>query len=610
MVAIEDLLSGGGGTMRIGPRAIIPTVLAIAVFSTVSIAVLTGQVTNSVRSSVEDNLATPIERLELLSRIRDDLGYGGAIHEFKNFVLRGDFERLPIIREEYADALLAIEEFRQLSENATEDLALDNLAATLRHYQRNLELAASLHQQGLLPTEIDRRVRINDSAAIEAVHQLETSVRDSMLRADDRTQAAVNNLSRGGLIIGLLAIFNLATLALVIVLSNRQAKALERASEAKTRFLANMSHELRTPMTGVIGLVNMLRSTRLDKEQSKLVDTLDCSGSSMIQIINDILDVTKIESGKLEIDPAPTSLAKLCRKVEALYSSAALAKGLELNVEIDPDLTGNFWVDEMRLNQVIGNLVSNAIKFTASGHVKLVASLANDELHFAVQDTGIGIDEDAQARIFDRFSQADTSTTRKFGGTGLGLTISREIAELMRGRLTVTSQLGTGTEFALHIPARSAPSQGETKDEPQEINISSRLRVLVVDDVATNRLVLASMLAKHDCSITEHDNGANALDAVQTEPFDLVLSDIHMPELDGIELVAAIRRWETNEGRARMPVYAITADAFREQHDAYLAAGMDGVISKPFKAEEIEATLARVSERLDQPAATRKASAA
>lgn len=215
--------------MRIGPRAIIPIVLAIAVFSTVNIAVLTGQVTNSVRTSVEDNLATPIERLELLSRIRDELGYGGAIHEFKNFVLRGNFDRLPIIREQYPDALLAIEEFRQLSEDANDDLAMDNLTTTLRHYQRNLELAASLHQQGLRPSEIDRQVRIDYSDAVAAVQQLEASVRGSMLQADDRTQAAVNNLSRGGLIIGLLAIFNLATLALVIVLSNRQSKALERA---------------------------------------------------------------------------------------------------------------------------------------------------------------------------------------------------------------------------------------------------------------------------------------------------------------------------------------------------------------------------------------------
>lgn len=603
--------------MRIGAGAIIATVLAIAVLSTVSIAALTSQVTHSVRTSVEDNLATPIERLELLSRIRDDLGYGGAIHEFKNFVLRGNAERLPVIRAEYADALAAIDAFRLLSESEQEDRALDNLAVTLRHYERNLELAARLHAQGLSVTEIDQRVRTNDNAAVDAVHQLEDSVRDSMVNADAHTQTAVDNLSFGGLIIGLLAIFNLATLALVIVLSNRQSKALERsneslerASEAKTRFLANMSHELRTPMTGVIGLVNMLRSTRLDKEQSKLVDTLDCSGTSMIQIINDILDVTKIESGKLEIDPAPTSPAKLCRKVEALYSSAALAKRLELKVEIDPALAGNFWIDEMRLNQVIGNLVSNAIKFTASGHVKLVASLANDELHFAVQDTGIGVDEDARARIFDRFSQADTSTTRKFGGTGLGLTISREIAELMHGRLTLTSQLGIGTEFALHIPARSAPSLGETTDEAQDIQIASRLRVLIVDDVATNRLVLSSMLAIHDCSITEHDNGASALDAVQTETFDLVLSDIHMPELDGTELVAAIRKWETTQGRARMPVYAITADAFREQHDTYLAAGMGGVISKPFKANEIEATLARVSERIAPPENAKNARAA
>lgn len=594
--------------MRIGPRAIIPAVLAIAVLSTVSIAALTGQVTNSVRTSVEDNLATPIERLELLSRIRDDLGYGGAIHEFKNFVLRGDFERLPIIRDEYADALLAIGEFRDLSENATEDLALDNLAVTLRHYQRNLELAARLHARGFSPSEIDRRVRINDSAAVEAVHQLETSVRDSMLRADQRTQGAVNNLSRGGLLIGLLAIFNLAVLALVIVLSNRQAKALERsnvelegASKAKTRFLANMSHELRTPMTGVIGLVNMLRSTRLDEEQSKLVETLDCSGTSMIQIINDILDVTKIESGKLEIDPEPISPAKLCRKIEALYSSAALAKGLELQLEIDPALESRFWIDEMRLNQIIGNLVSNAIKFTEQGHVKLIADQADDALRFAVRDTGIGIDSEAQSRIFDRFSQADSSTTRKFGGTGLGLTISREIAELMKGRLTLTSQPGKGTEFALHIPAQSAPTSHAEPDDEQEVKITSRLRVLVVDDIATNRMVLASMLAKHDCAITEHENGASALDALQAESFDLVLSDIHMPELDGTDLVAAIRKWEKAEGRSRMPVYAITADAFREQHDTYLAAGMDGVISKPFKVDEIEATLTRVSQQLGKP---------
>ena len=368
-----------------------------------------------------------------------------------------------------------------------------------------------------------------------------------------------------------------------------------RANAAKTSFLAQMSHEIRTPLNGVIGMATGLGSTQLDDEQRKMVTTLQSSGELLLTVVNDIPDISKVEAGQVELEQADISLEQILNWIDSTYRPTCAAKGLKWTTHVSEDARGWYRGDATRIRQILSNLVSNAIKFTESGEVRaeIRATGGSTDEHPAfeilVSDTGIGIPEDRLDAIFNPFEQADASTTRKFGGTGLGLAISMKLSELMGGQIRVDSTVGAGTCFtvSLSLEPGEAPVPQETLQHQPLDSLAERLRALVVDDVATNRLVMETLLAPLEVDVTCASSGQEALDILTRERFDLVLMDVQMPGMDGVETTQQLRLSEQRAGRAKTPVVAVTANVLPEQVAAYKSAGLDEHLAKPVKREEL-----------------------
>ena len=410
-----------------------------------------------------------------------------------------------------------------------------------------------------------------------------------------------------GAMVGLLAVATDLTVQkrLERALRDSEARARE-ANHAKSAFLATMSHEIRTPMSGVTGMIEILGHTRLDPEQRRSLGIIQASAETLLRILGDILDFSKIEAGKMEIEPVPTSLPELVRSVAASFSSSASGKGLVLDSEVDPRVAPAHRADPVRLRQVLGNFLSNSIKFTKHGrvtasvrllrHTPVEGALGTDLLELSVADTGIGISEQAQARLFQPFSQAEADTTRRFGGTGLGLVISRRIAELMGGHIEMESALGKGTTMRLklelprvaaeqlpeltlpgrHVPGflpRQLPSVAEAERE--------RSLILLVDDHATNRLVIQRQLSLAGYASETAEDGMEGLERWRSGRYALLLSDIHMPHMDGYQLARTIRAEELGRGLPRTPIVALTASALKGEAERCLSAGMDDYLAKP-----------------------------
>ena len=372
----------------------------------------------------------------------------------------------------------------------------------------------------------------------------------------------------------------------------------EGASQAKSAFLANMSHEIRTPFHGLMGMLSLLRETGLTPRQIDYLRTATESADHLLAILNDILDMSQLESGRLTIMPVPVDLRTLLRDVEALMRPQATAKGLALHFDADPLVPERVMADATRLKQILFNLLSNAIKFSDRGAVLLRVRLhqdteGTDEVEFAVVDTGEGMDEATLARLFHRFAQGDNSSSRRHGGTGLGLEISRNLARLMRGDISVTSAPGQGSSFVLRLPLQQvrepAASKGPTQLPATELGLP--LRVLVAEDHPVNRQYMAALLANLGHQAHFAANGQEALDAARGKAFDLVLMDLHMPLLDGIAATRAIRALPDAQ-RSTVPIVAMTADAFAETHDRCLVAGMNDFLTKPVSPQKL-ATLLR-----------------
>jgi len=385
---------------------------------------------------------------------------------------------------------------------------------------------------------------------------------------------------------------------------DKARKAAEAASASKSAFLANMSHEIRTPLNGVLGMAQVLDTTRLDDTQRDYLGAIISSGGTLMALLNDVLDLSKIEAGHLAISPADTDLAHLLRRIVRIWEPRAREKGLDLVLSLDADLPNWVSFDAVRVQQCVVNLLSNAIKFTEMGRIEIIASAKTlpdgaSMVEIRVADTGPGMEDEILARLFQPFVQADETISREHGGTGLGLSITRRLAELMGGTATATSDPGHGSTFTVTFRCNRATRQPDQRlvaahdsAELRETLRASHLRVLLVDDHPINRQVARLFLRPFNISIVEAANGAEAITALETQTFDIVLLDMHMPVMDGPSTIASIRA--SKAPWSMIPVIALTADAMSGDKERYLGMGMNGYLSKPLAERDLLCEIARI----------------
>jgi PAS domain S-box-containing protein len=377
----------------------------------------------------------------------------------------------------------------------------------------------------------------------------------------------------------------------------------EQSARSKEAFLANMSHEIRTPMNAILGMARELHKTPLGPQQRLFLDTINAAGENLLVIINDILDISKIEAGKLTLETIGSSPAAVLDRVTRVMQLKADEKGLGLRTSLDPSVPSVLIGDPYRLNQILLNLVSNAIKFTEKGGVDIDCEWTGcckglHTIRFVVKDTGIGMEEGFVAQVFEKFQQEDRSVARKYGGTGLGMSISRQLTELMKGRIFIESRKAKGTTVTLSIPFEA----GDESRLPQAAPIatdSTVLRgkkVLLAEDNELNRLIATTVLGRYGASVTEAINGAVAIDLLRQFPFDVILMDVQMPVMDGWEATRIIRR----EMAPDIPIIALTANAIKGEEENCLAAGMNAFVPKPFDEQLLIQTLTQWLTRPEQ----------
>ncbi|EQC45213.1 GHKL domain protein, partial [Bacteriovorax sp. BSW11_IV] len=375
----------------------------------------------------------------------------------------------------------------------------------------------------------------------------------------------------------------------------RKTAEARKASEAKGNFLATMSHEIRTPLTSIIGFLSLLRESELSDDQKNYAATALNSSESLLAIINDILDYSKIESQELSLEMISFSLKDVISEISDAFTFQAKEKNLSIETVIDEGLHFRVKGDQVRFRQILVNLVGNAIKFTEHGGIKIVITKVDDHnnlqwVRFEVRDTGIGLKPSHLEVIFDRFSQADSSIGRKFGGTGLGLSICKQLVHLMDGKIWAESVYGEGANFIFTLPFEkveedlNADNVAQVSEEPESY---IGKKVLIADDEESNRKLMELFLSKLNLNIDFAENGQDALNMVNENSYDMVFMDVQMPEMDGIQALKHIRKNELDNNLPRLPIYAFTANVFKEQLDRYSDEGFDGHFTKPFKKKEL-----------------------
>jgi signal transduction histidine kinase/ActR/RegA family two-component response regulator len=420
---------------------------------------------------------------------------------------------------------------------------------------------------------------------------LETGARHEQLLADGRWLLIEDRRTSDGGMLGLRV--DITDMKRQTFELAQAVEAAEAANRAKSEFLANVSHEIRTPLHGIMGMTQVLaRDESLGGEQRARLGLIRQSGQQLLELLNDLLDLAKIEAGKLTlqaVDFDPTASAEAAC---APFESLALDKGLSLELKLEA-LAGETWTgDPVRLQQVLANLVSNAVKFTAEGRIMVTAERTGGEVAFRVADTGIGIARSRLDEVFEKFAQIESAKDRRFGGTGLGLALSRELAELMGGALEAESALGVGSVFRLRLPVSVAATPAAPVREPAKAAGPLRVDILAAEDNTTNQVILRALMEPLGARLTLVGDGQEAIEAYRSSRFDLVLMDIQMPVTDGVAAAREIRRLEAKEGRTRTPIIALSANVMAHQVAEYRAAGMDQVVGKPYEAEALWAAVA------------------
>ncbi|HUZ11686.1 MAG TPA: ATP-binding protein [Caulobacteraceae bacterium] len=382
--------------------------------------------------------------------------------------------------------------------------------------------------------------------------------------------------------------------------AEEREQAADAANRAKSQFLATMSHELRTPLNGVLGMAQALTGDRLTAAQRERVGIIRRSSESLLAVLNDLLDLSRIEMSSLELENVEFDLGRLVEGVAATYAPLATGKGIGFRCAVDEEARGRYVGDPARIRRILYGLVDNAVKFTPAGEIRVHVGAGAERVVFEVVDTGIGIGPDDLARLFESFFQVDASLARAYGGAGLGLAVCAELASLMGGKIEVASELGQGARFALALPLARAAEAPPATAAARDLRQSGELRVLAAEDNATNQLVLKTLMGAAGIHPVMVANGREALDAWEAQTWDIILMDIQMPEIDGVEATRLIRRRERESGRAFTPIVAVTANAMTHQLAEYAAAGMDGVVAKPI---DLGALLSAMEQALSAGAA-------
>jgi PAS domain S-box-containing protein len=440
--------------------------------------------------------------------------------------------------------------------------------------------AWSKHEAGLAPYACEYRVRREDGLVVWVSSTAE------IVRGADGTPKRIVGLLRD--------ITKKKQLELALAEAREYA---ERANQSKSEFLATISHEIRTPLNGVLGMAQALQAEELSPPQREKLKVIRRSGEVLLALLNDVLDLSKIEAGKLTLHEVEFDLEHLARGAMATFTALAAEKGVDFELTVGPEAKGVYRGDSTRVRQILYNLASNAVKFTARGHVRGTVTRADGVLIMEVADTGIGVPADKLPHLFQKFVQADGSTTRRFGGTGLGLAICRELTEMMGGEIEARSRVEEGSVFTVRLPLHRVADAKCTQSSapaPTAPEIQRALKVLAAEDNDVNQLVLRTLLGPAGIEPSIVENGALAVAAWEAEEWDLILLDVQMPEMDGPTAARAIRERESQSGRRRTPILALTANAMTHQAESYERAGMDGVVAKPFHIGQLFDTIERV----------------
>ena len=540
----------------------------------------------NVDSQWHDYSKTAANIYVLHDKLIQKLGYGGFIHHFKNLVLRKNTDLyLPPIENELREIkeifakLGAIKEYDQT--------ALIDVKKTVNEYKNNLDIVLKMIADGATSEQIDSKVKVDDAAALKALAAFEQHInltlKEKSIAIDENFQIAYT--------VHVLTIILLTSILLIYFrkLSNsykQQIELTERALEGtriKSEFLANMSHEIRTPLNGIMGLLQILQPNIQKPKNIEVVAKALFSCRSLLTIINDILDFSKMEANELSIEQVDFSMSKVVESINSDFLPLCNEKAIELKIDIDDDVE-DLWIgDPVRVRQIILNLVSNAVKFTEQGGVQIKVNkssqIQKQGVEIEVIDTGIGMNKEGLMHLFNRFQQADNSITRRFGGTGLGMSITANLVKRMHGRIDVDSALGKGTHFTVYLPLKVSEKQhlNDSFTDVTTPDLSAKT-LLIAEDNPLNTMIIKSMLAETNAELHFAKDGAEAVELFkQLNPI-LVLMDIQMPNMGGIEACSHIRSIDKE-----IPVVALTANVMKENIIEYMNCGFNSHVGKPIE---------------------------